>query len=108
SRCLCLDTGEGPSTVVGIHIGSSSHIPSSSVDAPVAVRLASDNMNCQLALADWLMSGQLVRHPGLKLAFSESQIGWMPYVFERLDTIWRKGYKVNEIPQIITEPPSSY
>ena len=46
-----------------------------------------------LALSDWLFSGLLARYTNVKLAFSESQIGWMPYLFERADRIWRMGNK---------------
>ncbi|MHB8592938.1 MAG: hypothetical protein ACYDB3_01195 [Acidimicrobiales bacterium] len=30
------------------------------------------------ALADWLFSGALERHPALYLALAESQVGWIP------------------------------
>src|SRR5215211_1165225 len=81
---------------------------STSDDAPRGVIHASTTINSQLSFADWLLSGLLVRYPNLKLAFSESQIGWMPFVMERVDRIWRVGNKVAEIDPIITEPPSSY
>ena len=40
------------------------------------------------SLADFLFSGMLVAFPTLKLAYSEGQIGWIPYVLERADTVW--------------------
>src|SRR5262245_51626235 len=83
----CQETG----TVICIHIGSSSSIPLSSPDAPGCVRIASVSFNAQLAFTDWMFSGFLCEYPDLKLAFSESQIGWMPYVLERMDRIWRVG-----------------
>ncbi|WP_322768051.1 amidohydrolase family protein, partial [Frankia sp. Cr1] len=39
---------------------------------------------------------------------SESQIGWMPYLFERVDRVWRMGNAASGLPPEITEPPSSY
>ena len=39
----------------------------------------------------YVFSTTLERYPTLKIAFAESQIGWMPYVYERCDAIWKKG-----------------
>jgi predicted TIM-barrel fold metal-dependent hydrolase len=103
-----LEACDETSTVICIHIGSSSTLAATSEDAPKASGLTCTSFNSQLSLADWLFSGHLQRFPGLKLAFSESQIGWMPYVYERADRIWRTGYKWTQIPADMTEPPSSY
>jgi predicted TIM-barrel fold metal-dependent hydrolase len=100
----CDETG----TVINIHIGSSSTIASSSDDAPSAVRMSTLSFNAQLAFTDWVFSGHLPRYPNLKLAFSESQIGWMPYVLERMDRIWRTGNAIAHIDPVFTNPPSSY
>ena len=43
-----------------------------------------------------------------KLAFSESQIGWMPFLFERVDKLWARHNPHTEVNPIITQPPSSY
>ncbi len=96
------------STVICLHIGSSSTHVTTSPDAPVCVPQALVSTNAQLCLADWLFSGLLARYPHLKLAFSESQIGWMPYLFERVDRIWRRGHTFARIPETLTQPPSSY
>ena len=77
----CNETG----TVLCIHIGSSSSVAKTSPDAPGAVSLTITNFNSQLCMADWIYSGLLARFPNLKLAFSESQIGWMPYLLDRAD-----------------------
>jgi predicted TIM-barrel fold metal-dependent hydrolase len=100
----CDETG----TVINIHIGSSSTIASSSDDAPSAVRMSTLSFNAQLSFTDWVFSGHLPRYPNLKLAFSESQIGWMPYVLERMDRIWRMGNAIANIDPVFTNPPSSY
>jgi predicted TIM-barrel fold metal-dependent hydrolase len=100
----CHDT----STVLCMHIGSSSTIPTSAPDAPPGVMAASTSFNAQLALADWLLSGWLARYPRLRLAFSESQIGWIPFVLERVDWIWQQRTAASQLPKEITAPPSSY
>ena len=82
----CEETG----TVICMHIGSSSQVPTTSDDAPAHVQISLTTVNAQLSMADWLLSGNLVRFPRLRLAYSEAQIGWMPYLWERLDTLWRK------------------
>ena len=41
--------------------------------------------NSQSALVDWLLSGAMARFPRLKIAFSEGQIGWIPFILEALD-----------------------
>jgi len=40
------------------------------------------------SLSDFLFSGVLVRYPTLTLAYSEGQIGWLPYILERADDVW--------------------
>src|SRR4051812_17662270 len=82
----CQDTG----TVVNMHIGSSSRMPATSADAPPAVAAALSFNNAMASLSDFLFSGVLVRFPRLKLAYSEGQIGWLPYVLERVDDVWRE------------------
>ena len=44
--------------------------------------------NSALSLIDFLFSGVLVRFPDLKLLYAEAQIGWIPYVLERVDDVW--------------------
>jgi predicted TIM-barrel fold metal-dependent hydrolase len=100
----CDETG----TVVCMHIGSSSSFMSTSADAPRAVVHALTTINSQLALADWLLSGLFARYDRLTIALSESQIGWMPFLYERVDRIWREGNAVAEIPEVFKEAPSVY
>ena len=100
----CQETG----TVICMHIGSSSSLPVSAPDAPGCVRISTVNFNAQLAFVDWVFSGLLVRYPRLKLAFAESQVGWIPSVLERMDNIWRKGNAVTRIDPSFVREPSSY
>ena len=45
-------------------------------------------MNAAMSLTDFLMSGVFERFPDLTLAYSEGQIGWIPYILERADKVW--------------------
>ncbi|MEU8136497.1 amidohydrolase family protein [Streptodolium elevatio] len=96
----CQETG----TAVTMHIGSSSHMPSTSPDAPLAVSMALSSQNAQGSLMDWIFSGTLARFPALTIAYAESQVGWMPYLLERADLVWRDGVGGVDLP----DPPSSY
>ncbi|HTZ08506.1 MAG TPA: amidohydrolase family protein, partial [Acidimicrobiales bacterium] len=60
----CAETG----TVVNMHIGSSSKMPSTSEDAPPAVGSTLTHTNATFSVVDFLFSGVLVRFPTLKLA----------------------------------------
>jgi predicted TIM-barrel fold metal-dependent hydrolase len=76
-----------------IHIGSSSKVPTTSADNPLIITLALTPMNAMITCVDWLFSGNLERHPNLKICLSEGGIGWIPYVLERCDyTLDRQGY----------------
>ena len=93
-------------TVICMHIGSGSRFDTSPY-APRAVTVTLIFTNAQASLVEWLCSGILVRYPNLKIAYSESQIGWMPFVLERLDkTFAHTGFA--EVSSEVREPPSSY
>ena len=36
------------------------------------------------------MSGVFQRFPELRIAYSEGQVGWAPYVLERADKLWEE------------------
>jgi predicted TIM-barrel fold metal-dependent hydrolase len=96
------------STVVNMHIGSSSKMPSTSADAPPAVGSTLTFGNAMSSMVDFLMSGVLVRYPNLTLAYSEGQIGWIPYILERADKVWEENRGWNGVYGKIPEPPSTY
>jgi predicted TIM-barrel fold metal-dependent hydrolase len=77
--------------VLNIHTGSGSRSMSSSADAPGAVQNSLTFATPALALADWVFSGKLDEFPQLQLSFAESQIGWLPYLLERMERIWREN-----------------
>ena len=95
-------------TTVCMHIGSSSRMPATSADAPPAVAASLSFNNAMASLADFLFSGVLVRFPSLKLAYSEGQIGWLPYLLERVDDVWREHRAWGGVAELIPEPPSTY
>jgi predicted TIM-barrel fold metal-dependent hydrolase len=83
-------------------------MPATSADAPVAVAATLSFGNAMASLSDFLFSGVLVRFPELKLAYSEGQIGWLPYILERADDVWREHRAWGGVKDIVPEPPSSY
>ena len=98
---------EETDTVVCMHIGSSSQMPSTSPDAPFAVSSTITFSNAMGSMCDYILSGVFVRLPRLKIAYSEGQVGWMPYVIERMDKIWEeRGDATFGID--LPEPPSTY
>ena len=83
----CVETD----TSVSMHIGSSSSMPTTSPDAPLATSMSLYAQNAQGSLCDWVFSGTLQRFPELTIAYAESQVGWMPFQMERMDAVWRDG-----------------
>ncbi|HVU71427.1 MAG TPA: amidohydrolase family protein [Mycobacteriales bacterium] len=94
-------------TTVCMHIGSSSRMPATSADAPPAVTATLAFGNAMFSLIDFLFSGVLVRFPDLRLAYAESQVGWLPYTLERVDDVWHDNQGWAGTKQI-PEPPSTY
>ena len=100
----CEETG----TVICMHIGSSSQMPITSADAPTGVAATLSFNNAMASLSDWLFSGILPRHRELKIAYSEGQIGWLPYILERADTVWEEHRAWADTKRLVPEPPSTY
>jgi predicted TIM-barrel fold metal-dependent hydrolase len=98
---------EETATTIQMHIGSSSATMTTSLDAPIGVRLVNYFGNASLSLCDWLLSGLFVTFPQLKIAFAEAQAGWIPYVLERLDLLWEQGNAFNGVVTL-PDKPSTY
>ena len=99
---------EETDTVICMHIGSSSKMPSTSADAPAGRRLDAHlhaTRRCRSPTA--CSRGVLVRFPNLKLAYSEGQIGWIPYILERADKVWEEnrgwGGVADKVPRAAVE-----
>jgi predicted TIM-barrel fold metal-dependent hydrolase len=99
----CQDAG----TVICMHIGSSSKMPTTSPDAPFIVSSTLTFSNAMGSMVDYIFSGTLERFPRLTLAYSEGQVGWMPYVMERADKLWEER-SANSFGTALPERPSSY
>jgi predicted TIM-barrel fold metal-dependent hydrolase len=99
---------EETSTVLCMHIGSSSRMPTTSADAPPTVGASLSFNNAIASMTDFLFSGVLVKHPELKLAYSEGQIGWIPYILERCDDVWHQHGGWTGAKELIPELPSTY
>jgi predicted TIM-barrel fold metal-dependent hydrolase len=93
-------------TVINMHIGSSSKMPSTSADAPPAVGSTLTFANACYSLVDWLMCGVFTRFPDLVVAYSEGQIGWIPYVLERADVVWEENRAWGGVADKVPVPPS--
>lgn len=96
-------------TVINMHVGSSSQLIRTAPDAPSDMTLCLTYVNAMLAFSDWLYSGNLQLFPGLKIALSESQVGWIPFAAQRVDNTWKKGneYFTHAGERRATELPSS-
>ena len=104
SSQACAETG----IVVNMHIGSSSKMPSTSADAPAAVGSTLTFGNAMASMTDFLFSGVLERFPTLKLAYTEGQIGWIPYILERADKVWEENRAWGGFGDKVPKPPSTY
>ena len=100
----CAETG----TVINMHIGSGSKLANTSDDAPGGVVNTLTFLNSVMSLTDWLLSGVFIRFPKLTICYAESQIGWLPYLLQRIDQGWETAQSWNEVFGVIPEPPSSY
>ena len=99
----CDETG----TAICLHIGSGSDLPVPEPGGPRVARGILSVIPTTSSLVDYLFSGLFERFAGLKVVYSESQIGWIPYILERADLVWAKhvwGYDRARIPR----PPSTY
>jgi predicted TIM-barrel fold metal-dependent hydrolase len=90
-------------TTIAMHIGSSSKMPTTADDAPLATSMSLYAQDAQGSLCDWVFSGTLARFPDIKLAYAESQVGWMPFQIERMDSVWRDGVGGVELPTAPSE-----
>jgi predicted TIM-barrel fold metal-dependent hydrolase len=72
-------------TIVNLHIGSSSKLVVTALDAPIDVMITLQPMNIVQAAADLIFSRVIKLFPNVTFSLSEGGIGWIPYFLERLD-----------------------
>ncbi len=99
----CDETG----TVLACHIGSGTKTPQTSADAPDAVAGTIIFGNSIGSMTDFLYSGVFLRYPSLKLLYAEAQIGWIPYLLERIDDVWETHRGWSESQRYTKEKPSA-
>jgi predicted TIM-barrel fold metal-dependent hydrolase len=80
------------STIVCLHIGSSSQLVVTAQDAPIDVLITLQPVNILQCAADLMWSPVLRKFPDLRIALSEGGIGWIPYLLERLDWIYTRHH----------------
>ena len=100
----CAETGTGGR----MHIGSSSKMPAASPDAPPSVS-ATLGLRQRDVVADRLPDVRACwcATRRCKLLYAESQIGWIPYVLQRVDHVWEDNQGWAQTKHI-PEPPSTY
>jgi predicted TIM-barrel fold metal-dependent hydrolase len=72
-------------TAICLHIGTGNVSPHCSPESPVEANITTMPMAVAFGAADWMNLEALHRYPTLKICFSESGIGWIPYLLERAD-----------------------
>jgi len=99
---------EDTESTICMHIGSSSSMPTTSPDAPFIVSSTLTFSNAMGSMVDFIFSGTLERFKTLKIAYSEGQVGWMPYVMERADKLAAERVADDTFGTTLPHPPSSY
>lgn len=99
----CQDT----QTVICMHVGSSSRMPTTTTGASWLMGPILDWTNSMTSMLDYVFSGAMERFGGLTLAYSEGQVGWMPYVLERADKVWEE-FRGEDLANPLAFPPSTY
>jgi hypothetical protein len=82
-------------------------MPSTSPDAPYEITSILMFQNSMSSMLDFILSGVFERFPRLVVAYSEGQIGWLPYAIRRADKVWadpHDGAGGDRLPR----PPSTY
>jgi predicted TIM-barrel fold metal-dependent hydrolase len=100
----CEDAG----VAVYIHVGSSSRVITTSDDAPRVAGVINFGSNTALSLTDWLLSGTLQRFARLRVIFAEGQLGWLPYLMNRIEVMWRERKAAHEVRSRLPELPRTY
>jgi predicted TIM-barrel fold metal-dependent hydrolase len=101
----CVETD----TVVNMHIGSSSKMPSTAPDAPFIISSTLTFQNAMGSVLDFVFGGVFDRFPDLRVAYSEGQAGWLPYILERSDKLWEERLLDDTgFGSKLSQPPSTY
>lgn len=82
---------EETSTVVNLHVGSSSETLIPSSDSPPEIIGLLFTVNALAACSEWLYAKIPVRFPDLRITLSESGIGWVTMLIDKLEYMARTG-----------------
>jgi len=91
-------------SVISMHVGSGARSFNTGPDMPEHALAALTFANSAASMAEYLSSGLLGRFKNIKLFYAECQVGWIPYLLERLDDSWQtapykhKGRDEAELP----------
>jgi predicted TIM-barrel fold metal-dependent hydrolase len=78
--------------VVCMHLGSSSSFPVTSPGAAIETTQALAPTTLQQTATELVFSPFIRDFPNLKLALAEGGIGWIPYLLERVDWIYKRHH----------------
>jgi len=95
-------------TNISMHIGSSENLATTAPDAPYMMTSILMFMDSMTSMLDYVLAGVFERYPRLTIAFSEGQIGWLPYAIRRADKVWKAKDKEGAGYKRTPKPPSSY
>lgn len=96
-------------TTICMHIGSSSRLATTSTNAPPITTSVLNFQYGMHSFIDYIYSGTLEEFSGLKIMYSEANVGWMPYILERMDKMWHhRGHSTVWGGTTLPRPPSSY
>ena len=101
--CNARPVGEVPDAAAWMEITDSLR-----PDAPAGLSSILMDLNAAGSILDFVLGGILHRFPGLVLAYSESNVGWMPYIFDRMDRMWSERGRTGSWGMPLPELPSSY
>ncbi len=93
--------------VVCMHLGTSGQRYIPSPDGPdLLPTVLVTGVGCQVSLVNLLFSPVCDKFPQLKIVFSESGVGWVPYALERVDLVWERYGRRDDAISSSSEPPS--
>lgn len=83
-----------------MHFGGSGLVPPISKDAPLAATTTLMGSTLFGSMTELLLSPVFHKHTGLKVAYSEGQLGWIPYALQRIDQVWNEYRYFKITPKI--------
>ena len=75
--------------VINSHIGTGFQAPHAGPESPIDAWITTMPMSIANAAADWLFSPVFKKFTSLKICLAEGGVGWVPYLLERADFVYR-------------------